>query len=89
MYIYVLNTVHSVLHGIMMMAFRIIECIGVSSCVFIMFFTKAMRLSHYEIPTSYCAVTVVDYLSLNGGSLETIPLNLLVRIGLRLTHSFV
>lgn len=86
------------LHSIMMTAFHINECMGwqkeprpllLKSCLRHRCFSVVIGVWNYETPDSHCAVMIVGYLSLNGKSLQTIPMNLLVRIGLRLTLSFV
>lgn len=92
-----LPTILAELHSIMMIAFHVKECAGKkynneghrcdSDCLFLL--CEIMRLSHYEAPMAHCAVTIVGYLCLNDESLQTIPMNFLVRIGLRLTHLFV
>lgn len=86
------------LHSVMMTAFHINECMGwqkeprpllLKSCLRHRCFSIVIGVWNYKTPASHCAVMIVGYLSLNGKSLQTIPMNLLVRIGLRLTLSFV
>lgn len=82
------------LHSIMMTAFHINECIGWQKeqrghLVFVTDVFLVIGVWNYKTPASHCAVMIVSYLSLNGKPLQTIPMNLLVRIGLRLTLSFV
>ena len=89
--------IHQVqLHGIKIMDIHILECAGGEKnnnegrcCECLLSVSITMKLPHHETPTSHCALMTLGYLSLNGESLQTIPMNLLVRIGLRLTHSFV